>query len=46
MISEQQRYADAREKALAALGAAKQRLDTAREEVEAMILRTKEVGTT
>lgn len=44
-VSEQQRYADAREQALIKLAAAKGRLDTAREEVEAMILGTKKVGT-
>jgi len=37
-VAEQQQYAAAREKALTALAAAKQRLATAREEVEAMIL--------
>ncbi|HSA84775.1 MAG TPA: hypothetical protein VLE46_01235 [Nitrospira sp.] len=44
-MSEQQRYADTREQALIKLAAAKGRLDTAREEVEAMILGTKKVGT-
>jgi hypothetical protein len=42
-VAEQQRYAAAREKALTALAAAKQRLATARKEVEAMILGTKKV---
>lgn len=42
-VSEQQRYADARGKALTALATAKQRLATAREEVEAMILGAKKV---
>jgi len=42
-VSEQQRYAGAREKALAELAAAKVRLDEARKEVEAMILGTKKV---
>jgi hypothetical protein len=37
-VTEQQRFADAREQALLKLAAAKARLDTAREEVEAMIL--------
>jgi type I restriction enzyme S subunit len=44
-VSEQQRYADTREQTLIKLAAAKGRLDTAREEVEAMILGTKNVGT-
>jgi|GEM_PF-1817778 len=43
-VKEQQRYADARQKALVKLVAAKARLETAREEVEAMILGTKKVG--
>lgn len=42
-VTEQQRYADAREKALAELTTAKRRLDDARQEVEAMILGTKTV---
>lgn len=42
-VPEQQRYADAREKARAALTAANLRLDKARTEVEAMILGTKKV---
>lgn len=42
-ITEQQRYADAREKALTELTTAKRRLDDARQEVEAMILGTKTV---
>jgi hypothetical protein len=42
-VPEQQRYADAREKALIQLAAAKSRLDVARQEVEAMILGTKKV---
>jgi hypothetical protein len=42
-VAEQQRHADAREKALTALAAAKQRLATARDDVEAMILGTKNV---
>ena len=42
-IPEQQRYADARQRALTELDAAKRRLDDAREEVEAMILGTKKV---
>ena len=41
--AEQKRYADAREKALAALATAKQRLTIAREEVEAMILGIRKV---
>lgn len=44
-VPEQQSYAAAREKALTALATAKARLATAREEVEAMILGTKKVGT-
>ncbi|MBM4163290.1 MAG: hypothetical protein FJ222_02455 [Lentisphaerae bacterium] len=44
-VPEQQRYADAREKALTALAGAKQRLAIAREEVEAMILGTRKVDT-
>jgi hypothetical protein len=44
-IPEQQRYADARQRALAELDAAKRRLDDARQEVEAMILGTKKVRT-
>lgn len=44
-IPEQQRYADARQKALTELDAAKRRLDAARKEVEAMILGTKKVRT-
>ncbi len=44
-VREQQRYADAREKGLSALAAAKRRLDTAQQEVEAVILGTKKVGT-
>ena len=43
-VTEQKRYADAREKALVELAAAKKRLDAAREEVEAMIQGTKKVG--
>lgn len=43
-VSEQQFYADAREKAFAGLAAAKRRLEIARQEVEAMILGTKKVG--
>jgi hypothetical protein len=43
-VTEQQRYADAREKALVALAEAKQHLDAARREVEAMILGTMKVG--
>jgi len=43
-VWEQQRYADAREKALTILAAAQSRLDAARQEVEAMILGTKKVG--
>jgi hypothetical protein len=43
-LPEQQRYADTRAHALVKLAAAKARLDTAREEVEAMILGTKKVG--
>lgn len=42
-VTEQQRYAEAREKALAELTAAKRRLDNAGQEVEAMILGTKKV---
>ncbi|MGH9427082.1 MAG: hypothetical protein ACRD2L_12365, partial [Terriglobia bacterium] len=42
-VPEQQRYAEACEKALAAVVATKQRLDDARAEVEAMILGTKKV---
>ncbi len=42
-VAEQHRYADAREKALAELAAAKKRLDATRQEVEAMILGTKKV---
>ncbi len=42
-VSEQQRYADARERALTALVAAEQRLAEARVEVEAMILGTRKV---
>jgi hypothetical protein len=42
-VPEQQRYADAREKALAELAAAKRRLDDTRKEVEAMILGTKKM---
>jgi len=42
-IPEQQRYADARQRALTELDAAKRRLDAAREEVEAMILGTEKV---
>lgn len=44
-VTEQQYYANAREQALGKLAAAKARLATAREEVEAMILGTKKVGT-
>jgi hypothetical protein len=44
-IPEQHRYADAREKALTDLAAAKHRLAAAREEVEAIILGTKKVRT-
>lgn len=43
-VPEQQKYADAREKALAELADAKCRLNQARQEVEAMILGTKKVG--
>jgi len=43
-VTEQQRYADAHEKALVTLTAANKRLDAAREEVEAMILGTKKVS--
>lgn len=43
-VSEQLRYADALEQALITLAAAKGRLDTVREEVEAIILGTKKVG--
>jgi hypothetical protein len=42
-VTEQQHYADAREKALVELATAKSRLDAARQEVEAMILGTKKV---
>lgn len=42
-VLEQERYADAREKALAELATAKRRLDDALKEVEAMILGTKMV---
>jgi len=42
-IPEQQRYADAQQRALTELDAAKRRLDAAREEVEAMILGTEKV---
>ena len=42
-VPEQQRYADAREKALAALAAAKRCLDDALKDVEAMILGSKKV---
>jgi hypothetical protein len=44
-ISEQQHYADAREKALTDVAAAKRRLDEARQEVEDMILGIKKVST-
>ncbi len=44
-IPEQQRYADARQKALTELDAARHRLDATRKEVEAMILGTKKVRT-
>ena len=44
-VPEQQCYADAREKALAELIAAKRHLSAAREEVEAIILGTKKVVT-
>lgn len=44
-VPEQQRYAGARDQALVKFAAARTRLDAAREEVEAMILGTKEVGT-
>jgi restriction endonuclease S subunit len=44
-VPEQQRYADARQRALTELDAAKRRLDEARQEVEAMILGTKKVRT-
>jgi hypothetical protein len=44
-VSEQQRYADARERALVALVAAEQRLAEARDKVEAMILGTRKVRT-
>jgi hypothetical protein len=43
-VQEQQHYTNARERALTALTAAKQRLDVARREVEAMILGAKRVG--
>jgi hypothetical protein len=43
-VPEQQKYADAREKALAELADAKWRLNQARQEVEAMILGVKKVG--
>ena len=43
-VADQQRYADAREKALAELAAAKRRLDDALKEVEAMILGIKKVS--
>lgn len=42
-VTEQQHYADARDKALVELATAKRRLDAARQEVEAMILGTKEL---
>ncbi|MBI4633046.1 MAG: hypothetical protein HY742_04065 [Deltaproteobacteria bacterium] len=42
-VSEQQKYADAREKALAELADAKHRLNQARQEVEAMILGVKKI---
>ena len=42
-IPEQEKYADAREKALAELAVAKHRLNQARQEVEAMILGVKKV---
>lgn len=42
-VQEQQRYADARQKALIELVGAKRRLEFARQEVEAMILGTKKV---
>ena len=42
-VAEQQRYAAARENALTTLAAAKKRLTTIREDVEAMILGTKKV---
>ena len=44
-VPEQQRYAEARQKALTELDAAKRRLNDARQEVEAMILGTKKVRT-
>jgi len=44
-VPEQQHYADAREQARIALTASKKRLDAARQDVEAMILGTKEVRT-
>lgn len=44
-VTEQQRYAEAREKALAELADAKRRLDEARQEVDAMIIGVKKVGT-
>jgi len=44
-ISEQQHYADAREKALIDFAIAKGRLDEARQEVEGMILGTEKVST-
>ena len=44
-ISEQQRYAEARDKALTDLTAAKRHLDEARQEVENMILGIKKVST-
>lgn len=43
-IEEQQRYADAREKAQVSLATAKRRLDVAFTEVEAMILGTRKMG--
>jgi hypothetical protein len=44
-VPEQQRYAEAREKALVELATAKHRLNEARKEVEAMILGTRKVWT-
>ncbi len=44
-VPEQQRYAEARQRALTELDAAKRRLNDARQEVEAMILGTKKVRT-
>jgi hypothetical protein len=43
-LTEQQRYAEARDRALTELAVAKRRLAHAQREVEAMILGTKKVG--